>query len=116
MKKLLIGFLSFMLVLTIAAEEKEVKTNTASENAAAVMLSGTVTDSGSGELLVGVEISIENTGVKTYTDFDGKFTFENITPGEYKLVANYISYNKRIEELTLDAKENKVNIKLENPQ
>ena len=42
----------------------------------------------------------------TYTDFDGKFTFENIKPGEYKLVTNYISYKKGTEILKVNNKEN----------
>jgi hypothetical protein len=115
MKKLLIGFLSIMLAVAVTANEKEGKTAGNTDNIASVALSGTVFDSTSGELLVGVEVKIEGTDTKTYTDFDGNFTFKNITPGEYKLVANYISYNKCIEELKLDAKENKVKIKLENP-
>ncbi|MFW5774271.1 MAG: carboxypeptidase-like regulatory domain-containing protein, partial [Tangfeifania sp.] len=80
---------------------------------ATTVLTGTVADSGSGELLAGVEIQLEGTDKKTYTDFDGNFTF-NVKPGEYKVVASYISYKKRSETLQLENKENKVSLKLEN--
>jgi protocatechuate 3,4-dioxygenase beta subunit len=115
MKKLMIGFISLMLVMVVSANEKDTKKSGDSDNTATVVLSGTVSDSGSGELLAGVEMKIEGTGIKTYTDFDGKFSFGNMKPGEYKLVANYISYKKRVETLTLDGSENTVKIKLENP-
>jgi hypothetical protein len=114
MKKLMIGFLSIMLAVAVTANEKEGKTAVNSDNTATVALSGTVLDSNSGELLVGVEVKIEGTDTKTYTDFDGNFTFDNMKPGEYKLVANYISYKKCTETLKVDGKENQVKIKLEN--
>ena len=114
MKKLLIGFLSIMLAVAVSANEKEGKTAVNSDNSATVALSGTVFDSTSGELLVGVEVKIEGTDAKTYTDFDGNFTFNNMKPGEYKLIANYISYKKSVETLQLNGKENQVKIKLEN--
>lgn len=114
MKKLLIGFLSIMLAVAVTANEKEGKTATNSDNSSTVALSGTVFDSTSGELLVGVEVKIEGTDTKTYTDFDGNFTFDNVKPGEYKLVANYISYKSSVETLQLNGKENQVKIKLEN--
>jgi len=115
MKKLIIGFLSIMLAVAVTANEKEGKTAVNSDNTATVALSGTVLDGTSGELLVGVEVKIVGTDTKTYTDFDGSFTFKNITPGEHKLVANYISYKQNI--LTIDAglNKNQVEIKLENP-
>lgn len=115
MKKLMIGLISLMLVVAVTANEKETKNANDSGSTATVALSGTVSDSGSGEFLAGVEVKIEGTGIKTYTDFDGKFSLGNIKPGEYKLVANYISYKKQIETLTLDGRENTVKIKLENP-
>ena len=112
----MIGFLSIMLAVAVTANEKEGKTAVKSDNTAAVALSGTVLDSHSGELLVGVEVKIKGTEIKKYTDFDGKFSFENITPGEYELEANYISYKTSLETLEVNASENEVEIKLENPE
>jgi hypothetical protein len=114
MKKLIIGFLSIMLAVAVTANEKEGKTAVNSDNTATVALSGTVLDGTSGELLVGVEVKIEGTETKAYTDFDGNFTFENVKPGEYKLVTNYISYNKTTETLKVDGNKKEVKIQLEN--
>ncbi|MBW6537161.1 MAG: carboxypeptidase-like regulatory domain-containing protein [Mariniphaga sp.] len=114
MKKLLIGVFALLLAVAVSAKDKGEKTNTDTESTATVALSGTVLDSNSGELLVGVEVKIEGTETKTYTDFDGNFTFGNMKPGEYKLVANYISYKSSVETLQLNGKENQVKIKLQN--
>lgn len=114
MKKLLIGVFALLLAVAVTANDKGEKIKTDSESTATVALSGTVLDSNSGELLVGVELQIEGTTAKTYTDFDGNFTFNNVKPGEYKLVANYISYKKCTETLKVDGKENQVKIKLKN--
>lgn len=110
----MIGFMSLMLVLAVSANEKEAKTNSKTDSEATVALTGTITDSQSGELLAGVEVNIEGTDTKTYTDFDGNFQFQDIKPGEYKIVTNYISYNKTSETLEVDGKKNRVQIKLEN--
>ncbi len=114
MKKLLIGFFALMLTVSVTAKDKGEKSGTDSEGTAAVALSGTVFDSNSGELLVGVEVQLEGTDAKAYTDFDGNFSFENIKPGEYKLVTNYISYNKTTETLKVDGNKNQLKIQLEN--
>ena len=53
---------------------------------------GTVTDSKSGETLIGVNILIEGTLTGTVTDFDGNFTLPNIPVGNVNLVFSYISY------------------------
>jgi protocatechuate 3,4-dioxygenase beta subunit len=92
MKKILIGIFALLLVVAVSANDKGEKTNNDTQNTATVVLSGTILDSNSGELLVGVDVQIEGANAKTYTDLDGSFLFENIKPDEYKLVANYISY------------------------
>ncbi len=109
----MIGFMSLMLVLAVSAKENEAKTNSKTDSEATVALTGTIMDSQSGELLAGVEVSIEGTDTKTYTDFDGNFSFK-VKPGEYNVVTNYISYSKNTETLRVDGKDNRVQIKLEN--
>jgi hypothetical protein len=110
MKKLIACLLSVLLAGALYAKEKEAGTN----NSATVALTGIVYDFSSEELLAGVEVTIEGTDMKTYTDFDGQFTFKNIKPGEYKLITNYISYKKGIEVLKVDNAEKEVKIKLTN--
>ena len=113
MKKILIGFLSLMLTIAVTAKENEVKKESTTDNAASVVLVGSISDANSGESLVGVELKIEDTDLKTYTDFDGNFTFNNVKTGEYKVVANYISYKSAVQKLEANAKNNKLKLKLQ---
>ncbi len=84
-----------------------------SENAS-ISLSGKVVDFTSGESLTGVEVAIEGLDHKVYTDFDGNFRFENLTPGEYNIIASFISYNKSyVEKFDAGKGHETVNIKLQ---
>ncbi len=112
MKKFTIIFLLALTVIAVNAKENDGKTIDA-ENSATLVLSGTVADHNSGESLVGVEVKLEGTDLKTYTDFDGKFAFKNVKPGEYKVVANYISYQRQTEVLEVKSKQNELKIKLQ---
>jgi hypothetical protein len=114
MKKLILSFFALILAISVIAEDKELKKRNESDNSASIAISGTVYDLKSGELLTGVEVKIEGTDIKSYTDFDGNFHFQNIKPGDYKLITTYISYKSNIETFRLDAKENRVKIMLEN--
>ena len=79
-----------------------------------ISISGQVLDIQTGEVLTGVEVEIEGMDVKAYTDFDGNFTIDNITPGKYNLIASLISYKKSLlEDYNLDINSNHIKIKLE---
>ncbi len=82
---------AFIAVLGLSSftGEKE-KTADASAN---ISLTGIVVDSQTKETLAGVEVTIEGTNLKTYTDFEGNFSFDNIQPGNYKVITKYVSYN-----------------------
>jgi outer membrane lipoprotein-sorting protein len=115
MKKLLLCVIATTMFLASQAKNDAAdKAEPKSENISTVQLSGLVVDKDSKEALVGVEVQIEGLNVKTYTDFDGKFTFSNLKPGEYNVTASYISYQKNVVEL-VDAnnQNNQVSIKLE---
>ncbi len=114
MKKAMFSLVVTLLVLTAGAEGKKGKTPANAENETVVELSGSIVDFRSGELLTGVEVRIEGTNLKTYTDFDGKFSF-HVKPGEYKIVTHYISYEKNAESLIVEGKKDKVKIKLRTP-
>lgn len=108
---------TFFLLLTITllgiSDEKDTKSNDGLESTP-VFFSGIVTDKNSGEVLVGVEVRIDGTNKKTYTDFDGNFSFDDILPGKYSISANYISYqNHKIEKIDVNFVNNFVNVKLE---
>jgi hypothetical protein len=113
-------FLSFLIIgLTVVSYAKNnnatrTETKAPAESMATINLSGVVTDKNSNEALVGVEVILEGTNQKVYTDFDGKFSFGNLKPGEYNIVASYISYQKsEIENLDVTSSNNLVSIKLE---
>ena len=110
MKKGIIVVFTFWWFLESRQKKKKVKVDT--ESTATTVLKGTVADEKSGEALVGVEIKLEGTDLKTYSDFDGNFSFNNVKSGEYKVVANYISYEKETKTLNVSPSENELKIKL----
>ncbi|MEI8048815.1 MAG: carboxypeptidase-like regulatory domain-containing protein [Bacteroidota bacterium] len=78
-------------------------------------ISGKVSDTKTGESLAGVAIQVEGTNTKAYTDLDGSFTVDGLTPGNYNLVLSLISYKSSLVEnikLNPNSKEN-INIKLD---
>ncbi len=106
-------WISIVIVLAvsisaIATPEKETekaagKTEQPAANTA-VVLTGKVVDINTGESLVGAEIAVEGQNLKVFTDLDGNFRIENLTPGNYNLVCSLISYKKSlVENLRLDA-------------
>jgi hypothetical protein len=112
MKKIAILFLLAITVIAVNAKEKD-GTPANTENSANLVLTGSIADQNSGESLVGVEVKLEGTDLKAYTDFDGNFSFNNVKPGEYKLVTNYISYQKKTEVLTVSGEKKELKIKLQ---
>ncbi len=85
-----------LVALMVVGLSSVAMANNPAESASAPAVSNTITgvvlDKTTGESLTGVEVRVEGTDLKTYTDFDGKFVFENVKAGEYKVLANYISY------------------------
>jgi len=78
-------------------------------------ISGKVLDIKTGESLAGVAITVEGTNIKVYSDLDGSFTVNGITPGNYNLVLSLISYKSSLVEnikLNPSSKEN-IDIKLD---
>ena len=115
MKKILIAIVLIISVVAVNAKDKGSKADTKTTDAkgqATMVLTGSIADETSGESLVGVEVKIEGTDLKTYTDFDGNFSFKGVKPGEYKLVTNYISYEKKAQKLNVKSDEN-IKIKLQ---
>lgn len=69
-------------------------------------ITGKVFDYETGEVLIGVNVSIEGTYIGSATDIDGNFVIVNITPGIYTIKASYVSYSdKRIEGVEVKAGE-----------
>jgi len=57
------------------------------------IIRGTITDTSTGEPIIGANIMIEGTSIGTTTDFDGKFTLK-IKEGVYSLNISLIGYHK----------------------
>lgn len=118
------SFLSFFFAAIISVSfaaninnsTTKIKANeTAASNAApSVSITGKVIDLNSGEALAGVEVTIEGSTQKVHSDLDGNFKIDNLKPGEYNVIASYISYNKSfIEKLEVGKSNQSLNIKLQ---
>jgi len=112
MKKVILSVFIVCSSVLVFAEKTDSKTETKSD-AAICSLSGNIIDEVSGEALVGVEVKVEGSDVKTYTDFDGHFVINNLKSGDCKLVASYTSYNKVEKNFKVDLKSNPVKIELQ---
>ncbi len=59
-------------------------------------LSGKITETGSGESLIGVTVIIRGTTLGSATDLDGNYTIRNIRPGEYNIEISYIGFERKL--------------------
>ncbi len=100
-------------VATSAFAEKSGTKTEIKSGVAAFSVSGNVVDEVSGEALVGVEVKVEGSDKKAYTDFDGHFEIDNLKAGDCKIVASYISYDRNEKILKLESKNNQVKIGLQ---
>ncbi len=115
MKKQIIA-LAFILLTGIAFADKDSSKSNGAKSPASqtVSITGKVIDFKTGEALTGVEVKLEGTDTKTYTDFDGKFSFNNVKSGKYNIIASYISYDKSlIENFKAAPESDKISIKLQ---
>ena len=112
MKKVFFALLLALVSTSAFAEKSGTKTEAKAE-ATVLSVSGNVIDEVSGEALVGVEVKVDGSDVKTYTDFDGHFVIEDLKAGQCKLVASYTSYNKKEKIFSIKSKNNQVKIELQ---
>ena len=90
--KALLLFSAMVLFLGLSSFNGEKKSTAKPAPVMNNTITGIVMDQSTGESLTGVEVRIEGTDLKVYTDFDGKFSFEGVKPGNYKVCTNLISY------------------------
>ncbi len=75
---------------------------------------GKVTNANSGEPLIGANILLKETSIGASTDADGMFKINNLAPGNYTIVANYIGFVKKEKSITVIANRTiEVNFQLE---
>lgn len=116
MKKTIITLVFTALLGLVYADNDGTKSEVVANSTPVEMvnLTGSIADLASGESLAGVEVALEGTDLKTYTDFDGNFEFKDVKPGKYNLIASFISYKKSfVENFNADANKCSLDIKLE---
>jgi outer membrane receptor protein involved in Fe transport len=59
-------------------------------------IAGRVTDNGSGDPLIGVNVVIDGTTQGTTTDLDGNYIILNVRPGDYVLRFSYIGFSTQL--------------------
>lgn len=59
-------------------------------------VSGTVTDAGNKEPLIGASVLLEGTKFGARTDIEGNYNILNIPPGTYRVKASYVGYQDKI--------------------
>ncbi len=115
MKKAILSIVFVALLgFVYAGNEGEINGKSPVSPSQTISLSGSVIDFESGEALTGVEVKLEGTDIKTYTDFDGNFEFDGVKPGNYNIIASYISYDKSlVENFKANVENSEVDIKLQ---
>ena len=97
MKKVLISV--FILITFIKAESS--------------IISGFISDSASGEALIGANIFLMETGQGMATDMNGYYIIQDIIPGSYTIMVSYVGFDVFKKSITLVSNESKkVNIGL----
>lgn len=76
-------------------------------------LSGVVKDAGSGEPLDFVVVSLADRNQWVQTDSEGKFSFQDLTPGKYTLEVNFTGYKPYSETVDVRRDMKPVEVKLE---
>jgi iron complex outermembrane receptor protein len=89
MKKIVLTIISAMSCVLMFAQQGTV--------------SGTVVDGS--ESLIGVSISVGDSGIGTITDLDGSYKL-SLDPGTYEITASYVGYNVSVQTVTVVAGEN----------
>ena len=93
MKKIIALVIVMVFAVTAFAEGENKKSAPAAANSA---ITGQVIDMTTGEALAGVEVYVQGTELKAYTDFDGNFEIKDLTPGTYDVVVSLIAYRKSL--------------------
>ncbi|MCK6612094.1 MAG: carboxypeptidase-like regulatory domain-containing protein [Bacteroidia bacterium] len=58
-------------------------------------IAGKIIDQKTGEEILGATVVIEGTSFGAATDYEGKFSINNVKPGKYNLIISFISYQKK---------------------
>jgi len=89
MKKYLLSFFSILFSLLLLSQLELYAAGTGK-------IVGKVTDTQTGEELIGINVLVENTTIGAATGIDGTYIINNIEPGLYSLVFSGVGYQKKI--------------------
>ncbi len=89
MKKYLLSFFSFLLIIIFFSQTYLYAGVTGK-------IAGKVTDTQTGEELIGINVLIEGTTTGAATGIDGSYIINNIEPGVYTLIFSGVGYQKKI--------------------
>lgn len=92
MKTTILSF--FVAAIMIMVSANSFSNNPNDEPGKKAVLTGKVVDQATGESLAGALVLIKGTDIKTYTDFEGNFTINNLEPGTYSVEVTFISYQQ----------------------
>ena len=81
--------------------------------AQSTIISGFISDSSSGEALIGANVILQETGQGMATDINGYYIIQDIVPGDYVLMVSYVGFSLRKEKLAISDRQSiKLNIAL----
>ena len=84
----------------------------AQKTSAVFSISGITIESGTGEKIPGVAVNLEDTGIWTTSDDNGRFVLTDIRPGTYRLVFSCLGYVDRKLDFTVKADIGSLTIKM----
>ena len=82
-------------------------------NAQSSIVSGFISDSSSGEALIGANVILQETGQGMATDINGYYIIQDIVPGNYILMVSYVGFSLSKKTLNISEGESiKLNVSL----
>lgn len=104
MKKFLPTIFLAAMMLPVFADGENNRTKNFKGTTEVTVLSGTVVDQSTGETLPGAQVKISGLDQTVYTDLDGNFEVQGISPGSYNLQVSLVSYeDNKIKDLVVSA-------------
>ena len=76
-------------------------------NAQTSIISGFISDSSSGEALIGANIFLQETGQGMATDINGYYIIQDIVPGNYTIMVSYVGYDMFKKQISISSDESK---------
>ena len=81
-------------------------------NAQNSIISGFISDSSSGEALIGANIFLQETGQGMATDINGYYIIQDIVPGNYTIMVSYVGYDMFKKQISSSDESKKLDISL----